>query len=50
MAERGGRQGKGEGSITQLPDGRWQARLTVGYGAWGRQVHKAFYGKTRKEV
>src|SRR5581483_11107343 len=44
------RRGHGEGSITQLPDGRWQARLTVGYDPRGRQKRRAFYGKTRKEV
>ena len=42
------RRGKGEGSITQLPDGRWQARLT--YWEGGRRRRKAFYGKTRAEA
>jgi integrase len=43
------RRGKGEGSITQLVDGRWQARVDLGYER-GKRVRKAFYGKTRKEV
>ena len=43
------KRGNGEGSITQLPDGRWQGRLTVGYGPDGRQRRKAVYGRTRRE-
>ncbi len=36
---------KGRDGITQLADGRWQARMTVGY-ADGKQQRKAVYGKT----
>ncbi len=43
------RRGKGEGSITRLADGRWQARVDLGYEG-GKRVRKAFYGKTRREV
>lgn len=43
------RRGKGEGSITKLADGRWQARIDLGY-VNGRRKRKAFYGKTRREV
>jgi integrase len=43
------RRGKGEGSITQLADGRWQARVDLGY-INGKRVRKAYYGATRKEV
>src|SRR3712207_1842459 len=42
------RRGKGEGSITRLADGRWQARVDLDYEG-GKRVRKAFYGKTRKE-
>ena len=42
------RRGKGEGSITQLRDGRWQARVT--YWEDGRRKRKAFYGRTRREA
>jgi len=42
------RRGKGEGSITQLKDGLWQARVT--YYEGGVAKRKAFYGKTRKEA
>ena len=43
------RRGKGEGSITQLPDGRWQARIDLGY-VNGKRKRKSLYGKTREEV
>jgi integrase-like protein len=39
------RRGNNEGSITQLSDGRWQARVTLENGQ-----RKAYYGKTRAEV
>ena len=45
-----GKRGNGEGTISQLPDGRWCARITVGRDKVGKQKRKAFYGKTRKEV
>jgi integrase len=37
-----GRRGNNEGSVTQLSDGRWQARITLETGE-----RKALYGKTR---
>jgi integrase len=42
---RSGKRGNNEGSITQLADGRWQARVTLEAGK-----RKAFYGKTRVEA
>ncbi len=39
-----GRRGNGEGSIYQLPDGRWRGQATIA----GRRV--GVYGKTRKEA
>ena len=45
----GKRRANGEGSITQLPDGRWQARIDLGY-VNGNRVRKAFFGKTRTEA
>jgi integrase len=42
---RSGKRGNGEGSVTQLSDGRWQARITLDGGK-----RKAFYGKTRVEA
>src|SRR5262249_19021591 len=41
----GKKRANGEGSISQHPDGRWWARLTLADGK-----RKAFYGKTRREV
>ena len=41
----------GAGSIRQRPDGRWEARYSVGFNpVTGRQVQKSIYGKTQKEV
>jgi len=40
-----GKRGNGEGGITHLSDGRWQARITL---EGGRR--KAFYGATRAEA
>jgi integrase len=45
------RRGRGEGSITQLDDGRWLAILSLGKNpATGKRVQKKFYGKTKAEV
>lgn len=44
-ARRSGKRGNGEGSVTQLSDGRWQARVMMDDGR-----RKAFYGKTRAEA
>ena len=44
------RRDKGEGCISQMANGKWTARLTVGRTAEGKQIIKAFYGKTEKEV
>ncbi len=43
------RRGNGEGSITELPDGRWQSRVDLGY-VNGKRVRKAYFGKTRAEA
>ena len=39
-----------EGSIRKRPDGTWEARVTVGIMADGKQKRKSLYGKTRQEV
>lgn len=44
-ARRTAKRGNNEGSITQLADGRWQARITL-----EDSRRKAFYGKTRREA
>lgn len=43
------RRGRGEGSIWRRADGRWQARLDLGWVA-GKRKHKDIYGRTRAEV
>lgn len=43
------RRGHGEGSISQRSDGRWTARVDLGY-VNGKRKRKQIYGKTRKEV
>lgn len=43
------RRGAGEGSIVKRSDGRWMARVDLGW-INGRRTRKAIYGKTRQEV
>lgn len=45
-----GKRGAGEGSITKRKDGRWEAKMTIGYGEEGKQKRKYFYGQTREKV
>lgn len=41
----------GAGTIRKRPDGRWEARCTVGFNEeTGRQIQKSVYGKTQREV
>ena len=42
-------RGNGEGNIRRRKDGRWEARMTVGYQGDKAQI-KSLYGKTRQEV
>lgn len=45
------RNAQGSGTIRQRPDGRWEARYTVGRDpGTGKQVQKSVYGSTQKEV
>lgn len=42
---------RGGGTIRQRPDGRWEARFTVGRDpGTGKQVQRSVYGSTQKEV
>ena len=43
------RRGRGDGLIHQRPDGRWEARVEIGWKD-GRRVRKSIYGRTRGEV
>lgn len=42
-------RGHGEGSISKRADGRWEAKVSLGY-RHGKRVRKAYYGATRAEV
>ena len=50
MGRKPHRRGRGEGTITQLPDGRWRARLSLGKRKDGKRRRRVFYGKTKAEV
>ena len=42
---------KGGGTIRQRPDGRWEARFTIGRDpGTGRQIQRSVYGATQKEA
>jgi integrase len=45
-----GRRGRGEGSIFQLPDGKWVAVVSCGREASGKRLRKTFYGESKAEV
>lgn len=44
------RRGNGEGSLHQLPDGRYRWQTTVGYDRDGKQVRRSGIARTRKEA
>ncbi|MCI8477087.1 MAG: site-specific integrase [Oscillospiraceae bacterium] len=51
MARKSTRNAQGSGTIRQRPDGRWEARYTVGRDpGTGKQVQRSVYGSTQKEV
>jgi len=51
MARKSTRNAQGGGSIRQRPDGRWEARYTVGRDpGTGKQIQRSVYGSTQKEV
>jgi len=46
-----GKRGNNEGSIRQRPDGRWEARVTIGTNpGTGKPERRSIYGKTQAEV
>lgn len=50
-AKGGGRKPKGGVSIRQRPDGRWEARVTLGRDpGTGKQIQKSVYAKTQREA
>lgn len=51
MARKSTRAAQGGGTIRQRPDGRWEARFTVGRDpGTGKQIQRSDYGSTQKEV
>ena len=46
----GRRRGNNEGSIYQLPNGRWRAALTIGYDENGKRKRRYLSGRTRADV
>lgn len=51
MARKSTRNAQGGGTIRQRPDGRWEARFTVGRDpGTGKQIQRSVYGSTQKEV
>ncbi len=51
MARKTTRSAQGGGTIRQRPDGRWEARFTVGRDpGTGKQVQRSVYGSTQREV
>jgi len=44
------RRGNNEGSIYKRSNGRWEAKVTVGYKMDGKPIRKSSYHKTRKEA
>ncbi len=43
-------RGHNEGTIRKRPDGKWEARVTIGIDTNGKQIRKSIYGKTRQEA
>ena len=48
--KKGTRRPRGEGSITQLPNGKYKMTITIGVGVDGKQKRRTITGKTKKEL
>jgi len=44
-----GRRKKGQGTVRQRTDGRWEGRYIVGYNDEGEAIQKSVFGKTKTE-
>ena len=44
------KRGNGEGTVSKRKDGRWEAKLTIGYNPNGTQKRATVYGKTQAEA
>ena len=51
LANKNTKNAKGAGTIRKRPDGRWEARYSLGFDPkTGRQIQRSVYGATQKEV
>lgn len=51
MPRKAKKNAQGAGTIRKRPDGRWEARYTIGFDpTTGKQKQKSIYGKSQKEV
>jgi integrase len=46
----GKKRAHGEGSINKRSDGRWEAKVSLGYDTEGKRKRKTVYGRTQGEV
>lgn len=44
------RRGRHEGSLRERSDGRWEARVSLGYDSSGGRIQRSVYGATKQEV
>ena len=44
------RRGRGEGTVSERPDGTWTGQVTTGYTEDGRQKRKTVYGKSQADA
>src|SRR5262249_6455980 len=44
------RRGRGEGSISQRPDGVWEAKVSLGYDSQGKRRRITVSGRSKREV
>jgi integrase len=44
------KRGRHEGAIRQRPDGRWEARASLGYDSLGKRIRRSVYGATKGAV
>ena len=51
LLDKNGHHAKGAGTIRKRPDGRWEARYSVGFRPQtGKQIQRSIYGDSQKEV
>jgi integrase len=48
--KKAGKRANNEGTLYQRSDGRWEAKILVGYNGEGKPKRKSLFGKSQKEV